>query len=186
MDWLRVRRRLAQLRVAQRRERDGRSWSLDDLAKASGIDKSVIHRTENVLRYPYYKPDLETIERWIRATTQRPLSAFFASFESDTSEVTKNSTLGINFPLNPSDTALHNPPSTISHNAEAASHGALISPPTLALFESILLASVERVVTALDRLGERLAPRDEQVPTRHAEAPNRRRRDRVQRGKTAR
>jgi transcriptional regulator with XRE-family HTH domain len=186
MDWIGVRRKLSQLRLAQRRERDGRSWSLDDLAKASGIDKSAIHRTENTLRYPAYRPDLETIERWVRATTGKHLSAFFASFESDSSEVTKNRATGINLPLNSGDIPLHNPPSAIDHNAEATAHGALLPATTVALLESVLLSSVERIVTALDRLGDRLAPRDEQVPPRHSEAPHRRRRDRVQHRKVAR
>jgi transcriptional regulator with XRE-family HTH domain len=186
MDWIGVRRRLSQLRLAQRRARDGRSWSLDDLAKASGIDKSAIHRTENTKRYPHYRPDLDTIERWVKATTGKHLSAFFASFESDSSEVTKNSMSSINLPLNSGDTPLHNPPSTINHNAEAAAHGALLPTTTIALLESVVLTSVERVVTALDRLGDRLATRDEQVAGRRPETPHHRRRDRVQHGKTAR
>jgi len=156
------------------------------LAKASGIDKSAIHRTENTKRYPAYRPDLETIERWVKATTGEHLSAFFASFESESSDATKNRTTGIDLPLNSRDTPLHNPPSTINHHSEAAAHGALLPTTTIALLESVVLASVERVVTALDRLGERLAPRDEQVTTRSPQAPHHRRRDRVQRGNTAR
>jgi transcriptional regulator with XRE-family HTH domain len=81
IQWEYVRRELGKLRTARRRDSDGKPWTLADLSEASGVDKATIHRTENTKRYPTYKPDLDTMERWTVACGV-PLSAFLARIES--------------------------------------------------------------------------------------------------------
>lgn len=54
----------AELRRARKvRKRDG--LTLDRLEENSGVDRAVIHRIENVKKYPRYKPGMETILRLI-------------------------------------------------------------------------------------------------------------------------
>lgn len=81
IDWHLLRRALGRLRTAQRREDDGKSWTLENLREKSGIEISTIHRVENTKKYPNYKPDLFTVERWVIACGGVTLSEFFLQLE---------------------------------------------------------------------------------------------------------
>jgi transcriptional regulator with XRE-family HTH domain len=54
---------LLDIRTAVRRTRRAREWSLDALSDKSGVDRAVIHRIENVRKYPKYEPGIETLRR---------------------------------------------------------------------------------------------------------------------------
>jgi transcriptional regulator with XRE-family HTH domain len=74
LDWIAIRRNLADCR---------RSAGVEEsqLADLIGVDKSTIYRIENVADRPDHRPELETIESWLRFTTGVSLSGFFLQLE---------------------------------------------------------------------------------------------------------
>jgi transcriptional regulator with XRE-family HTH domain len=68
------------LREALRRHRAARGFTLDAAADASGVNRHTIHRIENIKREPEMQPELDTIEKLVRAYGLT-LSSFFAEIE---------------------------------------------------------------------------------------------------------
>jgi transcriptional regulator with XRE-family HTH domain len=51
------------------------------LAKAMDLNKSTVYRVENIDDRPGYEPTIDTITRWLDATSQESLTAFFFRVE---------------------------------------------------------------------------------------------------------
>lgn len=72
---------LAAVRALLRAERKKRKWSLDDLARESGVNRSTIQDIET---NAHGKPQLGTVGRLIEAMPPLTLSQFFAQLEDQT------------------------------------------------------------------------------------------------------
>ena len=72
---------LREVRIAIRKERRAREWTIDKLRDESGADRKAIHKLENIKKYPHYAPEFETVLRLVRALGMS-MAAFFEKIET--------------------------------------------------------------------------------------------------------
>lgn len=151
------------LRDTLRRERTTARLSLDALAAKTGLNRATIHSLENVRREPNLKPDLETVDRIVRAL-DLTLPRFFELVET---------------PEAPPRLSAQPVPSTnaaVPTGSAAGNEGGPISDARV--HEAVLIAAVQNLShtlnAAVDRLlTARARPAPEGEPRQQAAAPRR-------------
>jgi hypothetical protein len=155
IDWLALRRALKALR-----ETTGLKPAA--FARTIQVHKATVPRVEDLDGRPTYKPDLETIARWIQATEPIQVSAFIARFEAELPNVV----------LNDRAERTQNPPDPVE--PPEADHGAGLSASTAAaLALDHLIAAIVHLSTDLADVAARAEADRSRASPRAPEPPRR-------------
>lgn len=139
---------LTAIRDGLRSLRQREDFTLDDLAKASGVDRAVIHRIENTRKYPDYEPGIETVRRIVEGAGLS-LSQFFNDVERQSEQPPRSQYSGLH-----SHEGIPDNQRTPPHNAELTD-GRLISETSIGV-EVLLAGLSEAIASAADRVVDRL------------------------------